>query len=339
MSSNEWPIQQFHYVPAPSMMVEMMRGCLKVVQQCADVKPGEKVVISTDTNKIRIAEVLAAAVAGVGGVPVITVITPTGAHGAQLPLPVTAACREADVFFLPATYSQTHTDARIEAIKAGARGCTMCEITEDCFCGSTVRADFEELDKIGRILGAALAKTSVMRVRTDSGTDITAEVTGRPVQYETGLFRKPREFAAFPNSEINIAPIEGTAHGKVVVDVRVMNIGVVKNEPVTCYFEKGELVEIEGGPLAAAFKEMMAGYGDRTAYNVAEFGLGLNKLSRLYATNLEDLGRLGNFHIGLGSNYAIGGKVKAPCHVDISLRHARVDFDGKRVYDDENILL
>src|SRR5512142_2278942 len=123
MSSNEWPIQQFHYVPAPSSIVEMMRGALKVVQQCAAIQPGEKVVISTDTNKLRIAEVLAGAVAGVGGVPVITVITPTGAHGAQLPSPVVAACREADVFFLPATYSQTHTDARIEAIKAGARAC------------------------------------------------------------------------------------------------------------------------------------------------------------------------------------------------------------------------
>lgn len=339
MSSNEWPIQQFHYVPAPSSMIEMMRGALKVVQQCANVQPGEKVVISTDTNKIRIAETLAAAVVGVGGVPVITIITPTGAHGAQLPDPVVAACRESDVFFLPATYSQTHTDARIEAIKAGARGCTMCEITEDCFCGSTVTADYEECDKRGRVLGAAMAKTSKIRVTTDLGTDLTAEITGRPVQYETGLFRKPREFAAWPNSEINIAPIEGTANGKAVIDVRVMNIGVVKNEPVTCYFENGELVEIEGGPMAKAFKEMMAGYGDRTAYNVAEFGVGLNPVSRVYATNLEDLGKLGNFHIGLGSNYAIGGKVKAPCHVDISFRYARVEFDGKLVYADEKILL
>lgn len=339
MSSNEWPIQQFHYVPASSSIVEMMRGTIKVVQQCAGVKPGEKVVISTDTNKFRIAEALAGAVHAVGGIPVITVITPTGAHGRQLPSPVVAACREADVFFLPATYSQTHTDARIQAIQAGARGCTMCEITEDCFCGSTVQADFEELDKIGRALGAVLAKTHTMRVTTDKGTDISAVVAGRPVQYETGLFRNPREFAAFPNSEINIAPIEGTAKGKVVVDVRVMNIGVVKNEPVTCWVENGEIVEIEGGPMARDFKEMMAGYGDRTAYNIAEFGLGLNKLSRLYATNLEDLGRLGNFHIGLGSNYAIGGKIKAPCHVDISFRHARVEFDGKLVYDDENILI
>jgi leucyl aminopeptidase (aminopeptidase T) len=326
-------------LPGPSSIVEMMRGALKVVQQCAAVKPGEVVVISTDTNKMRIAEALAAATVGVGGTPVVVMIPPTGAHGAQLPASVVAACREADVFFMPTTYSQTHTDARIEAIKAGARGCTMCEVTEDALCGSTVLADYEELDRLGKKIGAALAETSQVRVTTENGTDLKGVVEGRPVQYETGLFRNPGEFAAFPNSEINISPIEGTAEGKVVVDVRIMNIGVVDEQPVTCHFEQGELVGAEGGSAATRFWEMMQGYGDRTALNVAEFGMGLNDLGRLYASNLEDLGRLGDFHIGIGSNYAIGGNVKAPCHVDVIFRQARVEFDDRLVLDDQTILL
>lgn len=337
--SSSWPIHQYHYVPGSSSIIEMMRGALKAVQQCAAVQPGEKVVISTDTNKIRIAETLAAAAAGVGGVPVVVMIPPTGAHGAQLPSPVVAAVRESDVFFLPATYSQTHTDARIQAIQRGARGCTMCEITEDCLCGSTVTADYEELDRIGRRLGAVLAATHEVRIITPSGTDMRAKCTGRPVQYETGLFRKPGEFGAFPDSEINISPIEGTAEGKAVIDVRIMNVGVVNAEPVTCHFEAGELVRAEGGRFAQLFWTMMQGYSDRTALNVAEFGIGLNHLGRLYGSNLEDLGRLGNFHIGLGSNYAIGGRIKAPCHVDIIGRHASFEFDGKPVLQDQKLLL
>ncbi|MHB1160301.1 MAG: aminopeptidase [Chloroflexota bacterium] len=337
--SNEWPIQMFHYVPGSSSIIEMMRGALKVVQQCAAVKPGEKVVISTDTNNLRIAEMLAAATVGVGGVPIIVMITPTGAHGAQLPEPATAAVAKSDVFFLPATYSQTHTDARIQAIANGARGCTMCEVTEDCLCGSTVKADYEELDRVGRRIGVVMADTHEIRVTTPRGTDIRAQVTGRPVQYETGLFRNPGDFAAFPNSEVNIAPIEGTAEGKMVVDIRIMNVGVVRNQPVTCYFKDGDMVKVEGGPYAEQFWEMMLGYGNRTAFNVAEFGLGLNPMGRLYATNLEDLGRLGVFHLGLGSNYAIGGKIKAPCHVDVCCLHANFYFDGKLVYRDQEILL
>ena len=129
----EWPIDYLHYVPGSSSFIEMMRGAMRAMD-CAGAKPGENVVISTDTNKIRIAETLAAAAHAVGAVPTIVVITPTGAHGAQLPSPAVAACRESDIFFLPSTFSQTHTDARIQAIQNGARGATMCEVTEDALC-------------------------------------------------------------------------------------------------------------------------------------------------------------------------------------------------------------
>jgi 2,5-dihydroxypyridine 5,6-dioxygenase len=336
---SDWPIEQYHYVPGSSCIVEMMRGAFKVVQQCAAIKPGEKVVISTDTNKMRIAEALAGATAAVGGVPIIVMIPPTGAHGAQLPAPVVEALRASDVFFLPATYSQTHTDGRIEAIKAGARGATMCDITEDCFCGSTVMADFEQTEALGRRIGAVLAGVHEVRITTPRGTDFRGVVRGRPVQYEAGLFRNRGDFGSFPNSEINISPVEGTAEGKAVIDVRIMGIGVVKRNPITIRFRNGELTGAEGGPVAEEFWEMMQAHKDRTALNIAEFGLGLNAMGRLYGSNLEDLGRLGNFHIGLGSNYAIGGIVKAPCHVDVAGKEASIEFDGKLVYRDQEVLL
>ena len=70
-------------------------------------------------------------------------IPPVGVHGGQLPEPVVAAFREADVFLQPSTWSQTHTRARVEAIKAGKRGCTMCEVTEDALCVGAIEADYE----------------------------------------------------------------------------------------------------------------------------------------------------------------------------------------------------
>lgn len=75
----------FHYVSGDSLRVEMMRGAYKIVTQCAGVKPGETVVISTDTNKMKISEVLAGAVLSVGATPIIVMIPPTGAPGAPLP--------------------------------------------------------------------------------------------------------------------------------------------------------------------------------------------------------------------------------------------------------------
>lgn len=336
---SNWPISYPHWIPGSSSYIEMMRGAKKAIEQCAAVQPGEKVVISTDTNKLRIAEALAAATMCAGGVPVIVMILPTGAHGAQLPDPVVEACAASDVFFLPTSYSQTHTDARIKALKNGARGATMCDITEDALCTGAILGDFEECDRLGRKLGALMDKTTEMRITTPAGTDIKGIIKGRPPQYETGLFRKPGEFGSFPDSELNISPLEGTAEGVIVADVRVMNIGVTRMDPITLHVKNGAITEIKGGANAEDLKASLDAHNDATAFNLAEFAIGLNPAARLYATNLEDLGRLGSGHCGIGSNYAIGGSIKAPCHIDAMFKEATFYFDGKAVLSEGKLLI
>jgi 2,5-dihydroxypyridine 5,6-dioxygenase len=300
---------------------------------CGGVKEGETVLISTDTNKLRIAETLAAAAYGIGATPIIVMIPPVKTHGAQLPEPIVAAFREADVFLQPSTWSQTHTKARVEAIKAGKRGSTLCEVTEDALCVGAIEADYEECDRLGRRLGALLAETKEVRITSVGGTDILGEVKARPVQYETGLFRKPGQFAAFPDSEINISPLEGTAEGKIVGDVSVMSVGVTMHDPVTLIVKQGKVVDLKGGMAAQRLREALESLGDEKAFNYAEFGIGLNPCARLGATNLEDLGRLGNCHAGIGSNFAIGGKVLAPNHHDVNYKDATIYFDGRVVLD------
>jgi leucyl aminopeptidase (aminopeptidase T) len=334
-----WPIEYFHYVPGPSSIIEMMPGAMKAMTQCAAVKPGEDVVIACDTNKLRMAEALAAAAYAVGGIPTIVMFPPTGAHGRQVPKAVVGACARSDVFFLPTSWSMTHTDARIEAIKNGARGTTMCEVTEDCLCTGGILGDYEENDRVARRIGEILARSKTIRFTTPAGTDTRGEVSGRPLQFETGLFREPGQFAALPNSELNISPIEGTTEGVLVGDVRVMGYGVVREEPVTIHVREGKVHEITGGKAAEYLRETLEAFNDPTAYNLAEFAMGLNPACRAYATNLEDLGKLGFGHHGIGSNYAIGGKVLAPCHIDVIFNDVTVELDGKVVLEKGKVLV
>jgi 2,5-dihydroxypyridine 5,6-dioxygenase len=328
-----WPIEHFHYIPAPSSFIEMMPGAMKIMTQCAGVKPGENVVITCDTNKLRMAEALAAAAYAVQGMPVIVAFPPTGAHGAQVPRSVVSAAANSDVLIMPTSWSMTHTDARIAAIKNGARVCTMCEATEDCLCTGGILGDFEENDRLGRRLGKIIENGKKIRMTSSAGTDLTAEITGRPVSYETGLFREPGQFAALPNSELNIAPIEGTANGVIVGDVRLMGYGVIREEPVTIEVENGNVVKITGKQAAEYLRTTLQSFNDRSAYNLAEFAVGLNPASRAYATNLEDLGKLGFGHHGIGSNYAFGGKVEAPCHIDIIYSQASLEIDDTLILD------
>ena len=269
-----WPIEHFHYVPDSSSFIEMMPGAMKAMVQCAAVKPGENVVIACDTNKLRLAETLAAAAYAVGGMPTITAFPPTGAHGRQVPDPVVGACAKADVFFLPTSWSMTHTDARIVAQQNGARGSTMCEVTEDCLAAGGILADFEEADALGRRIGALMDTATEIRITTPSGTDMRAKISNRPVQYETGLFREPGQFGALPNSEINISPIEGSSEGVFIGDVRVMGYGTIQTEPVTIEVKNGEVAKISGGKAAEYLEATLASFNDRTAYNLAEFAVG-----------------------------------------------------------------
>ena len=128
----------------------------------------------------------------------------------------------------------------------------MCEVTEDALCVGAIEADYEECDRLGRLLGAALAEASEVRITTPLGTDIRGQVKGRPVQYETGLFKKPGQFAAFPDSEINISPIEGTAEGKIVSDVSIMSVGVTIYDHVTLIVkgERWSISRADGGRQA-----------------------------------------------------------------------------------------
>jgi len=51
------------------------------------------------------------------------------------------------------------------------------------------------------------------------------------------------------------------------------------------------------------------------------------------------LGRLGFGHHGIGSSYAIGGSVLAPCHIDVIYKDATLEFDGKVVLDKGEVLV
>jgi len=334
-----WPIKHHHYVPASSSFIEMMPGAFKILKQCGGVKKGENVVIACDTNKLRLAEVLAAAAYAVGAVPTITMFPPTGEHGAQVPKTVVGACAESDVFFFPTTWSMSHTDARVEAIKNGARGSTLCEVTEDCLCVGGIEGDFEKNDLLGRKIGKLLSNANMVRITSPAGTDMTGKIADRTVNYETGLFRDPGIFAALPNSEINISPIEGSTEGVFVGNVRLMGYGVIKDEPVTIEVKEGQVTNIKGGNPADYLRETLKNFNDPTVYNLAEFAVGLNPSSRPFCSNLEDLGKLGFAHHGIGSNYTFGGIVRAPCHIDVIYSNITLEIDDHKVLDDGEILI
>ena len=220
------------------------------------------------------------------------------------------------------------TDALMRPIAEFSLGLRVGNVV---YVGATAGTDYDQLAVTGSAtLGNATLNLTGSRTPApgDAYTIVTtttgvtpADIAGRPL------------FAAFPDSEINISPVEGTAGGKAVIDVSIMSIGITMYDPVTLFIKGGRIVDMQGGVAAKKFRQTLDALENEKAFNYAEFGIGLNPCARLCATNLEDLGRLGNCHCGIGSSFAIGGKILAPNHHDAMFKDASVYFDGKLVLD------
>jgi len=292
-----------------------MRGARKLVKVNARVKPGEKVAIVTDYNKIEIAKMLAAAVTETGAEPVLMVMAPREAHGMEPPPIISSALLAADVIFTPTEKSLGQTVAISEARKKGARIVILSEITEDLLKSGPIEADFVAQEPLCEKLADLLTKAKGAKVITRRGTNITMSLEGRNGRVLSGLIWNPGDFGSPPNIEASICPMEGTAEGIIVIDGSIAGIGKLTS-PLKETVEKGLVVKIEGGPEASTLRKTLESAQDVYAYNIAELGIGLNPKSKLTGFLLEDESILGSIHIALGTNIFMGGKVKSLMHID-----------------------
>jgi len=306
----------------------LLIGAQIAVETCMSVKSGERVLIVTDSPRRKIAEALLEA-ARIVGAKTMLICMPTGTKHGEEPLELVAdAMRTADVVFAPTTYSLTHTQARLQACKAGARVATMPMITEDMMRRGAMFADYKQVRKLTLKVAKVLDKASEVEVRTRAGTHLTFSIRGRRAHSDTGIFHKPGDFGNLPAGEAFIAPLEGTADGRVIVDGSMID---TLHGRIEIRVKKGEATEILGKHSGKLIK-MLDKVGKR-AYNLAEFGIGTNPKARLIGGVLEDEKVLGTCHIALGDNSTFGGRVRAGIHVDGIFLKPTVKLDGKIIME------
>jgi len=310
--------------------IRMMKGAMKLVEVCAGVKRGENVLIVTDTKKVPIAEVLAAAAYNKEAEATIMIMTPRKVHGEEPPKTVAAAMKEADVIFTPTTYSIARTRATVEALKAGARVIVMSDYTEDMLITGGIEADFMALKELAERI-AKVYYGQAIEVTSPAGTNLRAVIEGRKPNIETGICHKPGDFGPPPDVEVNVPPVEGTAEGILMVDASAG--GMLVKEPVRMMIKGGFITSIEGGEEAENLKKMLEAAKDPNVYNIAEVGLGLNPKARVIGRLLEDEGSLGTAHIALGSSLPLGGKIQAPLHIDLIFRNPTIEIDGRKIVE------
>jgi leucyl aminopeptidase (aminopeptidase T) len=315
-----------------------MSGAAKLLDECLRLKKGERAVIVTDLNTVKVAEVLASAIHERGCEVSLCIMTPRTRHGEEPTAAIAAAMSEADVVLMPVTYSLTHSNARKNANAKGARILTMPGYKEDMLVGGGLDADFQAIRPTVLKLAKLLEEAESVHVTSAAGTDLRLSIKGKKSCAFTGIADQPGTWAAPPAIEAATAPVEDSTTGILVVDGFLMPGGAVTSE-VRIEFNKGKAVSITGGAQATEFRQLLAGYNDPNVYYAVELGFGLNTKAKFGRNYLEDETTYGTAHIGLGEGRTFGSTISACAHMDLVLDRPTVEIDGKVVLSDRQVRL
>ncbi len=312
--------------------VELQRCARVAMEKCVALRPGERALVVTDTMRDQsVAHALVGAAMAAGSEAVLAVIPTRRMTPQEPPACVTAAMQATDVVFLYTTYSLSHSSARVQAQKAGARILSMPGVTEDGFL-RTLSIDIDALASLTNRLSERVAQAKSARITTPLGTDVSLEL-GHPVTPIDGLCHQPGELDFFPPGLFLSVPKLGGVSGRALVDGAITQIGRLSS-PVTMTFEKGRLSRIEGGGEAARLERLLASLEDENAYAFAAWGIGTNPGAVLVGEDPSFEGErvYGWCHVSTGSNATFpGGTVRAKIHLDGIISSPTIYLDGEMI--------
>jgi leucyl aminopeptidase (aminopeptidase T) len=259
-----------------------------------------------------------------------------GGHGRDLPDDVATKMLASDVVVGITTYSLTHTAATKKATEAGVRVISMPSVEPDMFYpGGAIDADYKAIAKDTIKMFEYLVKTDVVYIRSDDGTDLSFSIKGRKCWAETGILAKDSQMKIgnLPAGEASVAPVEGTAEGVIVVKA---NWYPRLNTDMVLLVSKGLVKDVQGGgSVGEELRNLLKPQEQQQPYilrrNIAELGIGTNPNAKRTDNVLEAEKIKGTVHIGIGSNFFLGGNIKTDLHTDFVIPKPDVMFDDKPV--------
>jgi len=209
-------------------------------------------------------------------------------------------------------YSTSHTRFRYFLTRiCGCRYASMPLFDISMLEGS-MNVDWKALAKMTRNLAKIVNTAERIDIKTPNGTFLSFSKKTRRAMADTGILTGKGSFGNLPAGEVYLAPVEGTARGKLVLD---WGPTMQLESQVTLTVKDGYVSDVAG-------KDEYAGYIRKKLVerkengNIAELGIGTNRAAKRPDNILESEKILGTIHIALGDNSSFGGNVKTPFHQD-----------------------
>jgi len=196
---------------------------------------------------------------------------------------------------------------------------------------------------------ARLRAAKEMRVTSRAGTDLRVQIGKFPTLPEYGYADEPGHWDHWPSGFISTWPNEGTAAGRVVVDIGDMlfPFKMYVTSRIVMDISDGIIRNIEGGLEAKYLRDHIESYGDPGAYAVSHVGWGLQPKAKWTGLGMRDKSQslgmdarafYGNFLFSTGPNAEAGGSNNSPCHVDIPMGGCSLSLDGEPMTIDGQVV-
>ena len=312
----------------------LLNAAWTALRDCLLLQPRETVLILTDESRAPIGRALLQAARELGAQACYVEMPVMDRDGQEPPAPIAELMKGFQAVVAATERSLTHTNARREACKAGARVATMPGIQEDTMI-RCLAADYFAIAARTEKLTQLLNRGSQVHVTASGGTDLRFSIQGVEAISSTGLIHKPGTFGNLPSGESYMRPLEGTADGVLVVDGSMAGVGnlIELEEIIQIEIRQGKAVRITGGNAAGCLEALLAPVGP-DAYTMAEFGVGTNDAARIIGNILEDEKVMSTIHVAFGNNVSMGGQVNVPIHLDGIVQYPSVEVDGVLVMKD-----
>jgi aminopeptidase len=305
-------------------MDKLMSAAKRAIVQSLKMKKGEKLLLVTDCQKMKIAEALAYW-AKKSGAEVTTYLMTETIRPIDAPTSIfKEMIAKADVTMYMLDARGAEKPFRGYMVANGAkrgRICMMPGITVDMMA-RLVNIDFADMDRLTKKVIRTLQTYPDVHVTNGLGTDMAFSVKGRKWDNDNGDISTKGKHGNLPAGECYTCPVEGTFSGRVVFSLIDDKIG--RGEMI---FKKGKLVSFKGKGIT----EIMKGIGrDPTGRVIGEFGIGTNRGAKICKNMLEAEKAFGTVHFAIGDSYGLGTN-KSRFHFDALVAKATLVAGTKTI--------
>ena len=199
-----------------------------------------------------------------------------------------------------------------------------------------IATNYRQMESFGKTVGGLLSVPADVHITADNGTDLTFRLTGglRKAHVNDGVISDEdiaadNRDASLPAGDVWVAPLETSANGTVVSDVRIPQMGKLI-EGLAWTFEDGRVTDYAAKRnVALAQTGWETGTGAKDLFGT--FALGLNKKAK--PGYLQNSIPAGAVTIGIGDNRSLDGANKSSYGFYGFLASGTVEVAGKTLIE------